>query len=101
MRAEGIDGWGLQVSTLDLGGSIITIGPVTGCTSETCCHVSHGRLAEIFAEHVAAAVDYHRVTIPGYFVPVAYWDEVMGAVIGVWWDKADEEDLLLEESVCR
>lgn len=49
-----------------------------------------GKPASIYAEGVAEAMDDHRRTIRGWYVPIEYWDAVMSEVVGVAWDHADE-----------
>lgn len=48
----------------------------------------------IYHEGVAEKLNNHELRQPGYRVPVSEWDAVMGAVIGCWWDKADEAAIL-------
>src|SRR5690606_30056430 len=42
LSRPGIEGWGLRVSPdLETAGELMDLGEHTGCTSETCAHVSH------------------------------------------------------------
>lgn len=61
----------------------------------------HGQPTDIYAEAIAEAVDYHRVYIAGYRVPYEAWRQAMHAVVGVWWDKDDEADILLRADEVR
>jgi hypothetical protein len=54
----------------------------------------HGKPADIFGEGIAEALDEHRVTVPGYLVPIEEWDRIMNGVIGAQWDIANEADIL-------
>jgi hypothetical protein len=51
-------------------------------------------VVDIYAEGVAEALDYHRVTSPGYLVPLKEWDAEMDRVIGATWLQRDEPALL-------
>jgi hypothetical protein len=50
--------------------------------------------AGIFAERIAGLLDDHRVTQPGWRVPVAMWDAVMSEPVGAGWDGIHETDIL-------
>lgn len=42
MKSDGIVGWGLRVpSELEEIGELVEVGPIHGCTLETCSHESH------------------------------------------------------------
>jgi hypothetical protein len=48
----------------------------------------------IYAEGTAEAIGDHRLQRPGYRVPINQWDIAMNEQCGIWWDKADEADIL-------
>jgi len=55
----------------------------------------------VYAEDTARQLDDHRLQRPGYLIPLAEWDEVMGAVIGCWWDQSDESAIIAKAREVR
>jgi hypothetical protein len=55
---------------------------------------AEGVPAWTYAEGLAEALDLHRVTIPGWLVPVAAWGARMSEAVGAQWDRKDEQRIL-------
>ncbi len=56
--------------------------------------VAGRQLDMIYAEGTAEALRDHRLQRPGWLVPINEWDVALAVICGVWWDKADEADIL-------
>lgn len=54
----------------------------------------HGQRGAIYGEGYAELLDDHRVTVDGCIVPIQAWDDRMCDVVGRWWDKEHEADIL-------
>lgn len=50
--------------------------------------------APSYAEGLAEMLDDHRLAKHGWLVPIEQWDAVMRELIGCWWEKRDEEEIL-------
>jgi hypothetical protein len=55
---------------------------------------SSAKRAAVFAEGLAELLDDHRLSKPGWLVPIAAWDEVMNEPCGCWWDMKEQEGIL-------
>lgn len=49
---------------------------------------------EVFAEGLAELLDDHRLSKPGWLVPIEAWDAVMNEHCGCWWDMREQDDIL-------
>lgn len=49
---------------------------------------------KIFAEGYAELVDDHRLSVAGYLIPAQAWDDRMCEVVGCWWDREHEAEIM-------
>lgn len=49
---------------------------------------------DIYAEGLAEAYDAPQLRRKGYLISIDEWDVALSDICGVWWDTADEADIL-------